>query len=585
MRQKQEKLPTNPLTIVADINQEEIVCFHCGSDNYVKGGRKRGKQNYICKDCKKQFIPKQYRTNREAELVAHLQTLEISCYHCGSKNYRKEGHKKDGRQRYFCKNCKRRFTEGCEKYVNKNYLPLSEDVWNPADLGVEVPPCLHRNSFVFLRLKQEGFKALVKRYIRYISKENEFSTLNNKISCFNVFSEYLNEQYPGKDIDSLSREIIVNYLSHLNERNISRDSRKNKLSALKQLLETAHINKWVTLPFPLILDSDYPHTNKKHVPRYMPEEVIKQLNEHLDWLPEPVMRMTLIIQECGLRVSELCRLSFNCLKQDSQGSWFLLFMRWKMKEEGTIPISLELAAVIQEQQQYIRDHLGENFDYLFCRRDNNPALAGDFVPVPKVMATASYCRLLKKLFAEFNICDSSGKPWKFQSHQFRHTVGTKMINNGVPYHIIQRYLGHSSPEMTMRYARIHDETLKNEIAKYHDSRVVNIAGEVVSSENPELDNDQNLQWMKRNILAQALPNGSCARPLVKGECPHPNACLTCGDFRTTKAFLGIHQEELERTEKILEKAKAHGWQRQVEMNEKVKQNLNNIITTLEVEDE
>ncbi|MEN8447229.1 MAG: tyrosine-type recombinase/integrase [Cyanobacteria bacterium J06555_13] len=34
--------------------------------------------------------------------------------------------------------------------------------------------------------------------------------------------------------------------------------------------------------------------------------------------------------------------------------------------------------------------------------------------------------------------DESGKLWHFQTHQFRHTLGTRMINNGVPRHIIQR---------------------------------------------------------------------------------------------------------------------------------------------------
>ncbi|WP_240047037.1 tyrosine-type recombinase/integrase, partial [Staphylococcus aureus] len=40
------------------------------------------------------------------------------------------------------------------------------------------------------------------------------------------------------------------------------------------------------------------------------------------------------------------------------------------------------------------------------------------------------------------------------AHAFRHTVGTRMINNGVPQHIVQKFLGHESPEMTARYAHI-----------------------------------------------------------------------------------------------------------------------------------
>ncbi|WP_414565085.1 MULTISPECIES: hypothetical protein [unclassified Anabaena] len=38
------------------------------------------------------------------------------------------------------------------------------------------------------------------------------------------------------------------------------------------------------------------------------------------------------------------------------------------------------------------------------------------------------------------------------------------------------------------------------------------------------------------------------------------------------------------TEKIIETAKANGWQRQVEMNQKVKENLEHIISALEEND-
>lgn len=177
------------------------------------------------------------------------------------------------------------------------------------------------------------------------------------------------------------------------------------------------------------------------------------------------------------------------------------------------------------------------------------------------------------------ICDVSGKLWDLTAHQFRHSVGTRMINNGVPQYIIQRYLGHESPSMTATYAHLFDSTLKKEITKYQ-GRTVNISGQVLSAENPELETSD-LQYFKRNVQAQALPNGSCARPIIKGDCPHANACLTCGDFRTTLEFIDQHKEQLEQTEKIIEKAKANNWQRQVEMNDKIKTNLENIISSLE----
>jgi integrase len=67
---------------------------------------------------------------------------------------------------------------------------------------------------------------------------------------------------------------------------------------------------------------------------------------------------------------------------------------------------------------------------------------------------------------DHDIRDASGKLFRFQAHQFRHTVGTRMINLGVPHHIIQRYLGHKGPEMTSRYAHIHDTTMKDKLSEY-----------------------------------------------------------------------------------------------------------------------
>lgn len=325
----------------------------------------------------------------------------------------------------------------------------------------------------------------------------------------------------------------------------------------------------------LFYKEDYPRL-KKPLPRYIPQEVLEQLNQHIETLPESVMRMVLVMQEAGMRIGELCRLKFDCLRQDSAGDWWLNYYQFKMKKDHTISIPRELAEVVQEQQNYIRNNLDLSFEYLFCARRMG---TNRFMPLNKPMNPSAFTDYLKRLITTNNICDASGKSWTLTAHQFRHSVGTRMINNGVPQHIIQRYLGHESPNMTATYAHLFDSTLKKEIAKYQ-GRTVNISGQVLSAENPELETSD-LQWFKRNVQAQALPNGSCARPIIKGACPHANACLTCGDFRTTLEFLDQHKEQLEQTEKIIEKATANNWQRQLEMNEQVKTNLENIISSLE----
>ena len=57
------------------------------------------------------------------------------------------------------------------------------------------------------------------------------------------------------------------------------------------------------------------------------------------------------------------------------------------------------------------------------------------------------------------------------SHQFRHTLGTRLINAGVPQHVVQRVLGHASPEMTGIYAQLHDDTIRQAFERYQSTRV------------------------------------------------------------------------------------------------------------------
>lgn len=180
-----------------------------------------------------------------------------------------------------------------------------------------------------------------------------------------------------------------------------------------------------------------------------------------------------------------------------------------------------------------------------------------------------------------SIFDSSGDVFPLgKLHQFRHTHGTELINNGVPQHIVQKRLGHDSAKMTSRYAHIHDKTMKQEMEKFWDGRVFNNQGEVVVSANPELDTAE-MQWIKKNMKAQTLPDGFCGLPVTQ-NCPvQGSPCLTCSHLRTTMEFLDVHRNRLEETEKLIENARANGWNRQIETNLPIAENLRKIIRGLE----
>jgi integrase/recombinase XerD len=516
------------------------------------------------------YIPQNQQDKTQLQVV---KTLTINCPKCGSEDYHKAGINPTGKQKYRCKECRHKFVSN----PSASQIKKLDDYWTASELGLQTSPHQTDGDKVnFSYIEQEWLKRDIKRFIRYIAtKTTSFKSVQRYIYCFRRFSVFISQNPTINQIEDINRSVVIDYLDYLNKKSLASVTKSHSISTLSSFFETGVANQWFNVEPYLIRREDYP-SRSKSLPRYIPNEVIRQLNEHLNALPEPITRMVLVIQECGLRIGELCQLPLDCLKQDSKGGWFIQFMRWKMKRETTLPISIELAQVIQEQQVYIQQHFGKDYKYLFCGRKASP----EFIPVPKVMSDESFINHLKRLAEQFDICDSTGKRWNFQTHQFRHTVGTRMINNGVPQHIVQRYLGHESPHMTMVYAHIHDATLRKEIDKYLDTKVVNINGEVLETIHPELDNDGNLQWMKKRVLAETLPNGYCGLP-AQLTCSKGNACLTCGDFRTTVEFLDRHKEQLERTNKVLEVAKANGWQRQIQVNEEVKKSLENIINTLE----
>jgi hypothetical protein len=91
---------------------------------------------------------------------------------------------------------------------------------------------------------------------------------------------------------------------------------------------------------------------------------------------------------------------------------------------------------------------------------------------------------------------------------------------------------------------------------------VDVHGQVVAEESPASE----AEWLRKNVLAQALPNGTCTLLAAQQECLHANACLTCAFFRTNASYLPQHKQQLVATQSIVRVAREKGWTRQAEMN-------------------
>lgn len=272
----------------------------------------------------------------------------------------------------------------------------------------------------------------------------------------------------------------------------------------------------------------------------------------------------------------------DALQIGSDGHPYLRFVNVKLSREAVIPIVPRLAEQLRRQQQYLRDTHPDGTDWLLAshpvRGARGSGRGGRFH-----LATQGVRDILRHYYVEkANIRDEDRNlaTWIYP-HLFRHHLGTSMVNDGVPLPVIQKVLDHATIVMTARYAQQHDDTLRREINRWHER--VNIRGERIAVPLDGLLGEA--AWMKERIARarQALPTGYCGLPLVQ-ICPHPNACLSCDNFLTDSSFRAVHEQQLEHTTTLRERAGQQGSLRLVEVLERDERSLTQILQGLDAID-
>jgi hypothetical protein len=127
--------------------------------------------------------------------------------------------------------------------------------------------------------------------------------------------------------------------------------------------------------------------------------------------------------------------------------------------------------------------------------------------------------LLNEFAQRLDIRDSAGRLVDFnRTHRFRHTKATSLLNAGVPLHVVQRYMGHLTPAMTMEYAETLAETHEAEFLRY---KKVTADGRDLQVDPRDLYDMLELDKRTDRIL----PNGWCLLP-PRQVCEKGNACFS-----------------------------------------------------------
>jgi site-specific recombinase XerD len=373
---------------------------------------------------------------------------------------------------------------------------------------------------------------------------------------------------------AITRALLERYLAEITRRGHTRESKKDKVVALRTLLNEARIRGWADIAPSATFHRGETGRAVQALPRAIDERVMGQIEDpaNLDRIGEQTVRTAVVILiDGGLRSIDALRLPFDALMTGADGAPYLRYINHKLRREAVIPVSDRIVAEIHRQQDYVSARWPNGSPYLLPAETRNPDglrhLTG------QVLRTK-----INRWMRDCDIREASGRAAHISAHQFRHTLGTRMVNDGVPLEIVRRMLDHESMLMTQHYARISDATLREAVRRFHAR--VNIHGELI-----ERDTDGPVgeaAWMKENIARarQALPNGYCGLPLQQ-SCPHPNACLSCSNFLTDESHRQTHVEHLTHVEEMIDKAKANGWQRIAEVNERDRLSLISILEGLD----
>jgi integrase len=386
---------------------------------------------------------------------------------------------------------------------------FGRDVWLMRRLGRP-----GNDKLSFEKIPQPWLRDLAKRWVRWrLAAELNLETVRRGVRSLTRFGAFCARTGVGS-LAEVDRALLERYLADLHAEWSGRQRHNDHIGQLNSFFQAVRQHRWDgTIPAnALIFADDYPKRTAL-VPRVLAEHVMAQVEQpsNLHRWDNPAFRVvTMVLVRCGLRVNDALRLKADCVITDAEGAPYLRYVNHKMKREALVPIDEEICAEVSGQQE----RAGSS-PWLFPRPMKNPD--GRFPS-----ASGTYREALYRWLQHCDVRDEQGRPVHLTPHQWRHTLGTRLINRDVPQEVVRRLLDHDSAEMTAHYARLHDTTVRRH---WEAARKVDITGKSVT-----IDQDGALSeaaWAKQRLgrATQALPNGFCGLP-VQRACPHANACGT-----------------------------------------------------------
>ncbi len=430
---------------------------------------------------------------------------------------------------------------------------LAKDIWDMRKLLPDYPRHRSATCFIvdFTTLVDPDMRAQVKRYFRHRLIHWKAGTFK---SVLNSLRHPLRWLPKGVHLGTITRSHIEQMLPLLAQD--SQDARYRGLRLLRELFEYAASSPSWPGPRPprdliWIEDLSYPRATQ---PRPLPPDVLEQFDALLEQamsaleggqtpaiLSPTYWDALLILRRTGMRFEDLAHLKApdahgrgGCLVQDSEDYWWIAIDHrfTKTGRDHRIPTRQSdgtIGAIRRQQQraQAFPNHFQEN--YLF--RHARGVLCGETFRI------ALQQKLAPHLLHE-------GKPYRLTAHQFRHSLATEMIEQGVDVYTVKEFLGHKSLAMTERYIQMYLKSLKAKYDAYRAKQQPAAASLTMNAQleiAPPKDGPEG-GWVEQKVgtlYRSPLPDGIgwCEHLAMLDPCPTPPHCPTCPKLRASKQHL------------------------------------------------
>ena len=284
-------------------------------------------------------------------------------------------------------------------------------------------------------LSEITFQAFWEEYYLPIAKQNkspksiktEEGFYRNWI--YNTFS-----QIPIKDISIKELHIL---LQKMKDANKSPRTIEYCLAIISQVWNYASNFNLVQGKNPIKLIKQPKFDNKRI--RFLTKEEATLLLDTLKKEAPEVHDMAVLSLFGGLRLGEIMNLRWADINFEYKT---ITILDPKSKKNRHCVINQQILSVLQSRFQ------NQNKDTLLF-----PTILG----TQKVFLSKSFARIVKKLKFNENIIDSRQK---IVFHSLRHTFASWLVQNGTPIYTVAELMGHSTLEMTQRYAHLAPDNLQ-----------------------------------------------------------------------------------------------------------------------------